>query len=389
MSTLDGLLEGVRALEPVVRRHAAEAERERRLSQPVVEALHAAGVYRMWRPEAFGGLEVDPLTGFRVIEEISRIDSAVGWNLQASAVTDLLGPWFSDAGAEEIFGDPRTIFAGAFFPPRSAVPVAGGYRVTGRITFVSGAHQANWLGGLAHVIDGGAPRLRPDGEPFTLLTMIPRADVEIIDNWDTLGMCGTGSHDVGVTDVFVPDRHAVPWVPLGRPGRAYGGPLYRLTVWPAVAALAVPSLGVARAAIDGLVALAQKTPAYAKTTLKERAVVQTELARAEAALGAAQAYLYGAIGDAWSEVVAGRPLTLARKIKVQLAATNATQAAAHAVDLMHAAAGATGIRRAHPFERHFRDAHVLTQHAYVSATRYESVGRLMLGLDPEWSFFEF
>jgi alkylation response protein AidB-like acyl-CoA dehydrogenase len=202
-------------------------------------------------------------------------------------------------------------------------------------------------------------------------------------------MRGTGSHDVAVKDAFVPARRAVPWVPLERPGAAYSGPLYRLSVWPIVGALAVPSLGIARAAIDGLIALAQKTPAYMTTTLATRPVVQSQLARAEAALGAARAYLYGAIEEAWVEAVAKRPLTSAHKARIQLAATNATHAAAKAVDLVHAAVGSTGIRREQPFQRHFRDAHVLTQHAYVSSSRYESVGRLMLGLDPEWDFFAF
>jgi alkylation response protein AidB-like acyl-CoA dehydrogenase len=389
MSTLEHLLAAVRELEPMVRRHAAEAEGARRLSAPVVEALRAAGLYRMWRPKALGGLEVDPITAFRVIEELSRIDSAAGWNLQSSTVADTLGAWLPEAGATEVFGDPRTILAGAFFPPRTAVAVNGGYRVTGRTTFVSGASEADWVGGLAHVLDGGEPRLGPDGEPFTLLTLLPRAEVEVIDNWDTLGMCGTGSHDVAVTDVIVPSRRAVPWVPLETRSPAYAGPLYRLAVWPIVGALAVPSLGVARAAIDGLVALAQKTPAYTKTTLRNRPIVQTELARAEAALGAARAYLYGATEEAWAEAVAGRPIGAAHKAKIQLAATNAAQAAAQAVDLVHAAVGATGIRREQPFQRYFRDAHVLTQHAYVSPSRYESVGRLILGLDPEWGFFGF
>jgi len=390
VSSLDNLLEAVRTLEPVIRRHAAEAERERKLSAPVAAAMRAAGLYGMWCPKAFGGLEVDPTTAFRVIEEISRIDSAAGWNLQASTVADLLGAWFPAAGAAEVFRDPRTILASAFFPPRSAVPVDGGYRVTGRTTFVSGACEADWIAGLAHVLDGGEPRLGPDGQPLTLLTMFPRTDVEIIDNWDTLGMCGTGSHDVSVTDVFVPERRAVPWVPLQLPPAAYAGPLYRLTVWPIVGALAVPSLGVARAAIQALIELAtRKTPAYTTKTLKDRPAVQSQLAYAEATLGAVRAYLYEAFAEAWTEAIAARRLTPEHKARIQLAATTATLASAEVVDLVHTAVGATGIRCEQPFQRHFRDAHVLTQHAYISPSRYESVGRLMLGLDPEWGFFSF
>jgi alkylation response protein AidB-like acyl-CoA dehydrogenase len=114
-----------------------------------------------------------------------------------------------------------------------------------------------------------------------------------------------------------------------------------------------------------------------------------QLARAEAALGAARAYLYGAFADAWADALAGGTLTMQRKGQLQLVATNGVHGAAAAVDLVHAAVGATGIRCEYAFQRHFRDVHVLTQHAFVCASRYESVGRLLLGLDPEWSFFGF
>src|SRR5215472_1527167 len=100
-------------IEPVVRAHAAEAERERRLPDAVADAMRARGLYRMWRPRAFGGLELDPMTAFQVLEAVSRIDSAAGWNLQLSSALDAFGAWFSDEGAEEIFGRPDSSLAGA------------------------------------------------------------------------------------------------------------------------------------------------------------------------------------------------------------------------------------------------------------------------------------
>jgi alkylation response protein AidB-like acyl-CoA dehydrogenase len=157
-----------------------------------------------------------------------------------------------------------------------------------------------------------------------------------------------------------------------------------------VAALAAPALGIARAALDGLIELAtQKTPAYTTKTLRDRAVVQAQLGRAEAALGAARAYLHGVFAGAWAQVIAGGTITAEHKVRFQLAATNAVHASAEVVDLVHAAVGTAAIRREHEFQRHFRDAHVLTQHGFICASRYESAGRLLLGLDPEWGFFAF
>jgi alkylation response protein AidB-like acyl-CoA dehydrogenase len=389
MSTTDRLLQTVREIEPILRKHAAAAERDRRLAAPVAEAMREAGLYRMWRPKALGGLEVELTAAFRVLEEVARIDSAAGWNLQVSTAFDLLGAWFDDRTAREFFG-PEAILGGGFQPMRNAVPVEGGYRVSGRTPFVSGAHQATLILGFACIFDDGQMRLGPTGLPETRLTACPATEAQIIDNWNTFGMRGTGSHDVSLEDLFIPESRAVRWAPLEKPGSAYGGPLYRLTIWPATGAIAPPALGIARAAIEETIALAtKKVPAYTTKTLKDRAVVQSQLAQSEAKLGAARAYFYETFGQAWEEAVAARPITMAWKARMQLAATHAILEAARAVDLIHAIVGASGIREEYPFSRHFRDIHVITQHGFTDASKLESVGQIMLGLDPEWPFFAF
>ncbi len=169
--------------------------------------------------------------------------------------------------------------AGGFFPPRRAVPVEGGYRLSGRCTFNSNCHAATWILGLAHVYDDGVERLDENGAPVTLITLFPREKAEIIDNWDTLGMRGTGSHDVNVDDLFVPAERAVPFKPLEQPSPAYSGPWHRLTIWPSVAGTAIPALGIAQAAIDEFAELAtKKTPSYTTTMLKDRSIVQLRFA---------------------------------------------------------------------------------------------------------------
>jgi alkylation response protein AidB-like acyl-CoA dehydrogenase len=201
-------------------------------------------------------------------------------------------------------------------------------------------------------------------------------------------MRGTGSHDVEMTDVFVPDHRTARLVSLERPGAAYDGPLYRFTIWASVAALAPIATGIARAMIDELLDTAKsKTPSYTAKTLGERSVVQSQIAQAEAKLGAARAYLYEALQQVWGRAVEGEAITLQQKVKIQLAATHAVAAAAEAVDLAHAASGTSGIRNAHQFQRHFRDVHTITQHGFISASRYESVGQLLLGLESDWPFF--
>lgn len=387
-ATISSLLDRVRLIEPIIRAHAEYAERERRLHDAVVSTLREHGLYYLWRPKAFGGLEVDPMTAFRVFEEVSRIDSAAGWNLQISCAIHPFGAWFSDDGAKEIFGSQNAILGGSFFPPRKAVPVDGGYRLTGQTPFVSGAQQADWFLGLAHIYDNGAPRIGENGEPVTLMTACPRSDVVVMDTWHTLGMRGTGSDDVLTTDVFVPERGTALLAPLEEYGKAYQGPLYKFTLWASVAALSTISMGIARAAIDDLLNLAgRKSPSYTARALKDRSIVQQLLGEAEATLGAARAYLYEALREVWDKALQNRIIDMAGKRKLQLSATHAAIAAAKVIDLVHQIAGTTGIRDEYPFQRYFRDAHTVSQHGFICISRYESVGQLLLGVPVEWPFF--
>lgn len=389
-TTVDEVLGRVAELEPMIRAASAEAEIERRLSAHVAEALRDAGCYHLFRPSSRGGLELDPVSAFRVIEELSRIDSAAGWNVALANACEPLGAWFSDETTAEVFGSRVTVVAGSFFPPRRAVPVRGGYRLSGRCTFNSNCHAATWIVGLAHVYDDGVERLDENGEPVTLITLFPREKAEIIDNWNTLGMRGTGSHDVNVDDLFVPAERAVPFKPLEQPGRAYSGPLHRLTIWHSVPCNAVPALGIAQAAIDEFAELAtKKTPSYTTTTLKDRPIVQLRFATAVAKVESARAYLHEAFDAAWQGALDGRSLDLAGKARLQLVSSHVPIAAAEAVDLIHSLAGTTGIRNDQAFQRHFRDAHVITQHAYVCESRMEAVGQVRFGLDPNWPFLHF
>ncbi len=388
--SLDGLLERAAELEPLVRENAPKAEADRRLSAAVADALRDAGFYRMFRPHSRGGLDLDPVTGFRVIEEFARMDSAAGWNLAIANATELFGAWYSDEVTEQSFGQPETVMAGAWNPPRRAVAVDGGYHVSGTTVFSSNCHAATWLNGLAQIYDGDAPCLDASGAPQTLLTLVPMHEASILDNWNTLGMSGTGSHDVVLDKVFVPSERAVPFVPLEKPPGAYSGPFHRLSIWPAVAAQVPPALGIARAAIDDVIELAtHKTPSQSSTTLRHRSVAQMQIAQAEGELTAAQASLYSIFDTMWQRALDGDGVDMRQRAQCQIACSHAVVSAARAVDLVHAAAGASAIRNEQPFQKYFRDIHVITQHAFVGAARFESAGQVLLGLESDWPFFNF
>lgn len=381
MTVTDILLQAVQALEPTIRQYAADAERDCKMSKAVATAMQQAGLYRILRPKAYGGFELDPVSALRIIEAVSRIDSAAGWNLQIAVAHDMFAPWFGEQAAAEIF-HADAITVGAFNPPRQAVAVEGGYRISGRTGYVSGAHHATAFLGFA--------LLSGDSEAKPWLIAVPAEQAQIIDNWNVMGMRGSGSHDVEFSYAFIPEHWAVPWRPLETVSPAYAGPLYRLTVWPAIAVLVAPALGVARAAINEAIDLFKaKTPAFGGKALKDSSVVQAKLAGAEAKLEASRAFLFTVFDEAYQTACADQPITLAMKGRMQLAMTHTTQECAQAVSLIQDIAGASAIREDYGFARHFRDIHVIAQHGFANAAKLESIGQILLGLEPEWPFFKY
>jgi alkylation response protein AidB-like acyl-CoA dehydrogenase len=179
---------------------------------------------------------------------------------------------------------------------------------------------------LAHVYDGDTPQLDASGSPQTLLTLVPMYEATIVENWNTLGMAGTGSHDVVLDDVFVPLERAVPFVPLEQPSSAYSGPFHRLSIWPAVAAQVPPALGIARAAIDDVLELAMhKTPVQSSSTVRHRSVAQMQIAQAEGELRAAQASLYSMFDSMWQHALDGGRVEMQERAQCQIACSHAVR----------------------------------------------------------------
>jgi indole-3-acetate monooxygenase len=387
----DALLAAARSLGPLIREHADEAEQGRRLSREVIGALAEPGFFRLLLPRALGGMEVDPVTCALVVEETARFDSAAGWALQAGNA----GAWWAarlpTEGAEEVYaGNPSAIVSAAFHPPQQAVETSGGYLITGRGPLASNIHDAEWLFLTALVMDGGGPRMIGD-MPQVIGLMLRTSEVQIVDTWYSLGMRGTDSNDIVVNDVFVPASRTFPLVPEFEPGAHYRGPLYRFPGIGAAAFVIAPvPLAVARGAISALKELAQRKTAFGfNKPLRERAVVQVTLARAEAMLRAARLLFYDTFDAAWVRTVAGERSTLEQKADLLLAGAHAATTAAKVADMMHRVAGTTGIYVKSPLERHFRDAQTLRHHGFLSENRFEAVGQVYLGVPPEFAMVAF
>jgi len=252
------LIDAAREIAPIIQAHSEEAERERRLSQPVLNALRETGLLRMNTPRSLGGLETDPVTRALVIEEIGRHDSAAAWTLENPLDWAFFCARLPDEGAEEIYSRGADILIAAQFGrPLKATSTNGGYRISGQAPFVSNCRDADWFSSTVLVDEDPAA-----GEPEMRMVYFPSEGCEIIDTWNVMGMRGTGSHDISVMDVYVPKFRTFPMEPDFEPGSHYRGPLYRLPVMgTAAAGLPTPMLGVARRALDEVIELARgKTP---------------------------------------------------------------------------------------------------------------------------------
>ena len=382
------LMDAAREIGPLIRRHADEAERERRLSKPVLEALKETGLLKMATPKSLGGLESDPITRALVVEEVGRHDSAAGWTLENPVDWAFFCARLPDEGAEEIYakgGD--VLIAAQFGRPLAAKKVDGGYNVSGRAPFVSNCQDADWISCTALV---DADR-HPDSEPEMRMVYFPADKCEIIDTWHVMGMRGTGSHDIEVKDLFVPKARTFAMRPDYERGSHYKGPLYRMPlVGAAGTGIPTPMLGVARRALDEAINVAlTKNPVTATGLLKERSSAQIQLGQAEAILRAGRLLLLHTVSEAWQRCLAGETHSAKQKADLLLGSTHAMASAVRATELACRIAGTASIRMTSPLERCFRDIQTMRHHVFASEARYGTVGQVYLGIEPDFSVVSF
>ena len=381
------LMDAVREVAPLIEKHRDEAERERRLSKPVLVALRETGLLKMATPKSLGGLETDPITRALVVEEVGRLDSAAGWTLENPVDWAFFCARLPDEGAEEVYakgGD--VVIAAQFGRPLNAKSKGGGYRVSGRAPFVSNCHDADWISCTA-LVDAG----QSDGDPEMRMVYVPREECEIIDNWYVLGMRGTGSHDISMTDVFVPKARTFPMRPEYEPGSHYKGPLYRMPlVGYAGTGIPTPMLGVARRALDEATEVAMtKNPVAATGLLRERSSAQIQLGRAEAILRSGRLLLLHTVAEAWQRCLDGKPHSAEQKADLLLANAHGMSSAVKAVELACRLAGTTSIRTSSPLERCFRDIQTMRHHVFASEARYGTFAQVYLGVEPDFGVVAF
>ena len=246
------IVAAAKALTPLIKESQDEMETHRRLSDPVVQGLADAGIFRAYYPRSMGGLEVSPLTFMKVIEEISRADGSTGWCAVNTGDGGNLAGRLKTEVARELFGEPPDVKIAGTVVPRGEARIAdGGFRVGGHFTFASGIDYANWLLCFCRIFHENGVKITPEGTPETVMAIVPVEQVDIRDTWSAVGMCATGSHDFMVDNVFVPTERTFPL--FDQPHES--GPLFNprtmmvFLLGPAAACL----IGIARGAMETFV----------------------------------------------------------------------------------------------------------------------------------------
>ena len=316
------------------------------------------------------------------MEALARIDMSVGWVVANVLSMSYPVARLPEQATDEIFRNGPIISAGAAKLPGQGHRVDGGYRVSGRAPFGSLASHAEWIWLLfVEATEAG----EAEDVPVPHFGCLPAADVRVLGNWSPTGLRATGSHDYEVVDAFVPDRFVLEMPPKGPPNPRFPEPLFQLPLTASLPLIGALAGGAAQAALDWVLDLAQeKVPAFTPGSLRERAGAQSRLGRAQALLSAARAYARQTTTQMWQEARGEAAQSSSLPAQIQLTGTFAVEASAEALELVRRVAGTSAIVEDGPLARVVRDMAVLTQHAFVSDNRYESVGQTMLGLESDW-----
>jgi alkylation response protein AidB-like acyl-CoA dehydrogenase len=380
LATGTELVETARALRPRIVAERDRIEAGRRLPDDLARELATAGFFRIFLPTAYGGLDLLPVDGLLVFEQLAQADASVAWCVW-NGNTHWTAAQLSPTAAHTIHADPDVITANSTRASGQAHKVANGYRVSGRWSLVSGCELAAWMVLLCLVHVDGGPRLTGAGTPETRFMLLPASACEIIDTWTVGGLRGTGSHDVALHDAFVADTFGSGFFdPYVLPEPRYRLPPFSRVI-PGLGAMA---LGIARAAIDSFCELAgAKTPERTTQVLRHNHGVQVRISQAESLVQSARLFLFDSVERLWRSFLSTGEVTMQDRANVRLAASHAVGSAVQAVDLLYVGAGASALYAQSPLERAFRDVHAITLHIGVHPRVMETTGRVLLGLDPD------
>ncbi|MGW1059073.1 acyl-CoA dehydrogenase family protein [Micromonospora rubida] len=385
--TREELVQRAADLVPLIRKHAAWQEENRRLHDETVAAIEEAGLFKLRTPRRYGGYEVDTRTLVAVATELGRGDASTAWVTSVLWIPTWLAGLFPDAAQDEVFATPNARVCGTNSVGGTAIPTDGGVVVNGSWHFISGAHHAHWQE-IAAVV------LRPDAEPEPIMALIPIGSMEIVDDWYTTGLTATGSVTTVARDVFVPSSHIIPMsaamIPQGLSQGNADSPVWRTPAALNAAASGVgAAVGVAKSARDEFLA---RLPGRGITytdyeNQSEAPVTHLKIGTALMKIDQAEFHAYHAADLVDSKAASGAEWTLEERARVRADHGWATRLAKEAVDIFASASGGSSIYRDVPIQRIARDVNAMSLHGLINSdTNTELYGRVVCGLGPNTLF---
>ena len=359
---------------------ADRINRERRIPADVVRPIIDNGFFRLLLPRSLGGAELTHPDFLRIVRIFAEADASVGWCINQNNVFSTNSVRVSQTVAEEIWGDPRTVVTNG--PPRpgtKAVATDKGYELSGRWDFSSGISHASWVAALAPVQNSDSSDTK---EMRTFL--IPKSEVEVVDEWHVGGLRGTASLSFKASDLFVPKERSYG---LNEPSRE-PGTLYVIHTTPMFASgFATVALGVARSGLNSAIELTKaKIQHGGSNVLSGDTTTQRMIGEAEASWNSARAFLDEATSEMWQTVVQTHELPTAQRMKVRLAGTHAIRTSADVVNTAYTICGSSAIFESNTIQHCFRDAHAIRQQIQGRPTHYDTAGQFYLGLEPKGIF---
>lgn len=376
-----------RELAALVAENTSRINEQRKIPTDVSNEIADAGFFRLLMPRNLGGAQLDHPDFLRIVQMFAEADGSVGWSMNQNNVFATNSTRMNDKTREEIYRNPRAVITNG--PPMSrsrAITVDGGYSLSGRWNFSSGSDHATWIAALTPVIGADENRhntadVVPREEMRILL--IPKEEVDMVDNWQVNGLRGTASWGFEAEGLFIPKHRT--YDPAAAPRE--DGAVYRIpTSLLFASGFATVALGAARAGLDAAKELAnRKVPGNMDPNtplLRDWSTTQRQVGEAEAIWHSARAFLREAAGAVWNAVSAGNPLTMSERIHMRLASTHANRKAADVVDIAYTLCGSSAIFESNPAQRRFQDVHVINQQVQGRLTHYDTAGRFFMGMEP-------
>ncbi len=372
-------------LQDLIRTHRHATEQQRRLAEPIVEALLASGLGRMALPQDLGGLAASPVDGLAVLEALAEAEAAVGWVVWNSSLPCWFARFLAPQVRREIFGESTALFASSTRPTGRAAVKGDGYILNGRWSLVSGCMHAEWIPVMCIVEREGEVQMIAPGVPAMRMAFVPKIEHDIIDTWHVGGLRGTGSHDTVLRDVHVPAERTFS---IMEPSQLEGPHGRSPIVCVMAAGCAAICLGIASQSLQALVALGvDKVSVDPGPGLKDRPPIQSLVARVQTKLDALRAHLRTSCAAVWDRAVAGENSTLDLIGALWSAAITAAGECRSAVSEIYAAAGTSSLYTDNPIERAHRDIHAVNQHIALQPFWLEQTGRVRFGLEPTHPLF--